>query len=55
MLLITLKVALPSVLRFAVCVGILYVSFLLLGWLVLGPYHPKVSAHFELKSVSIKD
>ncbi len=42
MLLITLKVSLPSVLRFGVCVGILYISFLLLGWLVLGPYHPKV-------------
>ncbi len=41
-LLITLKVAMPSVLRFGVCVGILYISFLLLGWLVLGPYHPKV-------------
>ncbi len=44
-LLITLRVALPSVMRFIVCAGILYVAFLLCGWLVLGPYHPKVSQH----------
>ena len=41
-LLITLRLALPSVMRFAVCAGILYISFLLCGWLVFGPYHPKV-------------
>ncbi|XP_064385515.1 mucolipin-3-like [Halichondria panicea] len=41
MLLITLRLAMPSVVRFGVCAGILYISFLLLGWLVLGPYHPK--------------
>ena len=46
-LLITLKLSMPSVLRFGVCAGVLYISFLLLGWLVLGPYHPKVSATFS--------
>ena len=42
MLLITLRLAMPSVLRFMVCGFIFYVAFLLLGWLVMGPYHPKV-------------
>ena len=42
MLLLTLRLAMPSVLRFIVCAGILYFAFLLCGWLVLGPYHPKV-------------
>ena len=44
MMLITLRVALPSVIRFIVCGGVLYLAFLLCGWLVLGPYHPKVCA-----------
>lgn len=42
MLLLTLQLSLPSVLRFFVCAGILYTAFLLCGWLVLGAYHPKV-------------
>ncbi|XP_065902040.1 mucolipin-3-like isoform X2 [Dysidea avara] len=37
-MLITIKLAFPSVMRFAVCVLILFVSFVLCGWLVLGPY-----------------
>lgn len=41
MLLLTLRISLPSVLRFTVCAGILYFAFLLCGWLVLGAYHPK--------------
>ncbi|KAL5506145.1 hypothetical protein EMCRGX_G007724 [Ephydatia muelleri] len=40
-LLITMRVALPSVLRFVVCAGVLYIAFVLTGWLVLGPYHSK--------------
>ncbi len=48
MLLITLRLAMPSVVRFGVCAGILYISFLLLGWLVLGPYHPKVVKYTHL-------
>ena len=42
MLLRTLKVAAPNVGRFIVFTGILYIAFLLCGWLVMGPYHPKV-------------
>ena len=49
MLLITLRLAMPSVMRFGVCVFILYLSYLLLGWLVLGAYHPKVLHEVELK------
>lgn len=44
-LLITLRVAMPSVLRFILCGGVLYVAFMLCGWLVLGPYHSKVGSH----------
>ena len=43
MLLLTLQISAPSVLRFIICTGILYIAFLLCGWLVLGPYHPKVA------------
>ena len=42
-MLITIKLAFPSVMRFAVCVLILFVSFVLCGWLVLGPYNLRVS------------
>lgn len=48
MLLLTLRLSLPSVLRFCVCAGILYFAFLLCGWLVLGAYHPKVCDLMDL-------
>ena len=41
-LFITIRLAIPSVLRFSICVFILFAAFVLCGWLVLGPYHPKV-------------
>ncbi|CAI8007043.1 Mucolipin-3 [Geodia barretti] len=41
MLLLTLRLSIPSVVRFFVCAGILYLAFLFCGWLVLGAYHPK--------------
>ena len=53
MLLITLRLAMPSVLRFIVCGGIFYIAFLLLGWLVLGSYHPKVNYLFIYLSIYI--
>ncbi|XP_065902091.1 mucolipin-3-like isoform X2 [Dysidea avara] len=40
-LLITIQLAFPSILRFALCISILFIAFALCGWLVLGPYHPK--------------
>ena len=45
-LLITVKLALPSILRFAVCVLILFMAFIFCGWLVMGPYNPQVSTKF---------
>ena len=48
MLLRTLRAAAPNVMRFIVCTGILYIAFLLCGWLVLGPYHPKVSLSLSM-------
>ena len=53
MLLLTLRISLPSVVRFMVCAGILYIAFLLLGWLVLGPYHPKVTDSIAMLSLSV--
>ena len=44
MLLLTLRLSIPSVARFFVCAGILYLAFLFCGWLVLGAYHPKVES-----------
>ncbi|CAK8685590.1 unnamed protein product [Clavelina lepadiformis] len=40
-LVLTLKKALPHVLRFMVCASLLYLGFLFCGWVVLGPYHQK--------------
>jgi hypothetical protein len=42
-LLVTVKAAMPSILRFMFCTLILYVAFLLCGWAVLGPYNKKFS------------
>ncbi len=36
-----MKGALPSVLRFLLCAGLLYAGFVLCGWIVLGPYNMK--------------
>ena len=47
-LFITIRLATPTVLRFAICVFILFTAFVLCGWLVLGPYHPKVIIHSQL-------
>uniref|UniRef100_A0A914DHW8 Polycystin cation channel PKD1/PKD2 domain-containing protein n=1 Tax=Acrobeloides nanus TaxID=290746 RepID=A0A914DHW8_9BILA len=40
-LMLTLKKALPNLLRFMVCTIILYVAFLLAGWVIIGPYSMK--------------
>ena len=53
MLLRTLYLSAPSVLRFIICTGILYIAFLLCGWLVMGPYHPKVLSHVLINVVTM--
>jgi len=40
-LILTMKRAVPHVLRFSLCALLLYGGFCLCGWLVLGPYHIK--------------
>uniref|UniRef100_A0A1A7XNQ6 Uncharacterized protein n=1 Tax=Iconisemion striatum TaxID=60296 RepID=A0A1A7XNQ6_9TELE len=40
-LIVTLRTAFPNVIRFVCCAGIIYLSYLLCGWIVLGPYHEK--------------
>ena len=40
-LILTMKRAVPHVLRFSLCAVLLYGGFCLCGWLVLGPYHIK--------------
>eukprot|EP00118_Oscarella_pearsei_P029199 m.3898 g.3898 ORF g.3898 m.3898 type:complete len:697 (+) comp9950_c0_seq2:57-2147(+) len=40
-LLVTLKAAAPSIIRFMICVAVLYIAFVLCGWAVLGPYNTK--------------
>ena len=40
-LILTLKGALPNVLRFLLCASFIYIGFVLCGWLVLGPYNFK--------------
>lgn len=43
-LIATLRVALPSVMRFCCCVAVIYLGYCFCGWIVLGPYHVKVRA-----------
>ncbi|CAM1306042.1 MCOLN2 (predicted) [Pycnogonum litorale] len=40
-LILTLKKALPDVLRYLLCVVFIFMGFAICGWLVLGPYHYK--------------
>ncbi|XP_064340655.1 LOW QUALITY PROTEIN: mucolipin-1-like [Camelus dromedarius] len=37
----TLRVALPSVMRFCCCVAVICLGYCFCGWIVLGPYHVK--------------
>lgn len=41
MLIVTLKKAFPSVLRFLLCAMLIYAGFTFCGWLIFGPYHFK--------------
>uniref|UniRef100_A0A4W3I985 Mucolipin TRP cation channel 2 n=1 Tax=Callorhinchus milii TaxID=7868 RepID=A0A4W3I985_CALMI len=40
-LILTMGVAFPKVLRFCCCAGIIYLGYTFCGWIVLGPYHAK--------------
>uniref|UniRef100_A0A7E4VEN4 PKD_channel domain-containing protein n=1 Tax=Panagrellus redivivus TaxID=6233 RepID=A0A7E4VEN4_PANRE len=40
-LILTMKKALPNIMRFMVCAIILYCGFLLTGWVIIGPYSIK--------------
>ncbi|KAI1229639.1 hypothetical protein IHE44_0010971, partial [Lamprotornis superbus] len=40
-LIVTLRVALPNVMRFCCCVAVIYLGYCFCGWIVLGPHHPK--------------
>ena len=52
-LILTMKKAAPNVFRFLVCAGIFYFGFTVCGWVVLGPYHIKVSK-FKYRSITKK-
>ncbi|XP_071508276.1 mucolipin-3-like [Diadema antillarum] len=49
-LIVTLKNAMPNVVRFLICAGIIYSAYAFFGWIVLGPYHPK----FRTLEISIE-
>ncbi|KAK1797363.1 hypothetical protein P4O66_008735 [Electrophorus voltai] len=38
-LILTLKAALPNVMRFSTCAVLIYISYCFCGWIVLGPHH----------------
>uniref|UniRef100_A0A8C9SWU5 Mucolipin TRP cation channel 1 n=1 Tax=Scleropages formosus TaxID=113540 RepID=A0A8C9SWU5_SCLFO len=40
-LIITMRAAFPSVIRFCCCVAVIYLGYCFCGWIVLGPYHVK--------------
>ncbi|XP_057298591.1 mucolipin-3-like [Hydractinia symbiolongicarpus] len=40
-LLVTLKTAFPTMIRFVFCVSFIYLGFTVCGWIMFGPYHEK--------------
>lgn len=40
-LILTLRAAFPSVIRFCCCAAMIYLGYCFCGWIVLGPYHDK--------------
>ncbi|XP_055486757.1 LOW QUALITY PROTEIN: mucolipin-3 [Leucoraja erinacea] len=40
-LILTLRAALPNVMRFCCCASMMYLGYCFCGWIVLGPYHQK--------------
>eukprot|EP00731_Ephydatia_muelleri_P026750 Em0018g850a len=40
-----LNIAFPRLLKFLACVGVLYLAFMLCGWVALGPFHYKFSSY----------
>ncbi|XP_028283346.1 mucolipin-3 [Parambassis ranga] len=40
-LILTLRAALPNVMRFCCCAAMIYFGYCFCGWIVLGPYHEK--------------
>ncbi|XP_071274721.1 mucolipin-1 isoform X1 [Agelaius tricolor] len=40
-LIVTLRMALPNVMRFCCCVAVIYLGYCFCGWIVLGPHHVK--------------
>ena len=43
-LILTMRAAFPKVLRFCCCAGMIYLGYTFCGWIVLGPYHEKVTS-----------
>ncbi|KAG8437219.1 hypothetical protein GDO86_008063 [Hymenochirus boettgeri] len=41
LLILTLRAALPNVIRFSCCAAMIYLGYCFCGWIVLGPYHIK--------------
>nr|XP_020650732.1 mucolipin-3 isoform X3 [Pogona vitticeps] len=41
LLILTLRAALPNVIRFCCCAAMIYLGYCFCGWIVLGPYHDK--------------
>ncbi|XP_070604650.1 mucolipin-3-like [Erythrolamprus reginae] len=41
LLILTLRAALPNVIRFCSCAAMIYLGYCFCGWIVLGPYHAK--------------
>ncbi|XP_069497801.1 mucolipin-3 [Ambystoma mexicanum] len=41
LLILTLRAALPNVIRFCCCAAMIYLGYCFCGWIVLGPYHNK--------------
>ncbi len=45
-LILTMKGALPNVMRFLLCGACIYLGFVFCGWIILGPYHFKFKTVF---------
>lgn len=51
-LIVTLRAAFPNVIRFCCCAAAIYMGYCFCGWIVLGPYHTKVTyTHSAMQSL----
>ncbi|MGH0139049.1 UNVERIFIED_CONTAM: hypothetical protein FKN15_070976 [Acipenser sinensis] len=54
LLILTLRAAFPNVIRFWCCASMIYLGYCFCGWIVLGPYHEKITFNNKAHSGRVK-